>query len=277
MKNVTSKCDKIYPADKYILSHAKELDYSFCYMNFPRYKPKYIRNRFMKLKKDGKIIPLQPRSCPRYYILKEWKYRYIHQTAKNVTTDPILVRSDNPVEVKRVWTSFSAFLESLPPVDLAHIHDVHLNFSSADLDFVGDEWEWEERSKSWHHHYECDDGWGYTVSAYSTTKTVTVAVKCKFYYSICGLLQLILKLGEVKAQLGDVPNPRSWRVSMWHYGKDLAYPIRGRDFEVCFGTFSGCLGRIYYKNDLAVVRFEEIHTPNKPLQEIFEEVVKNEA
>jgi hypothetical protein len=168
-------------------------------------------------------------------------------------------------------------LESLPPTDLVHVHDVHLRFSAKDFGFVNPDWLWSDCGAFWHRRFEFADGWSCKVNAYRGTGTVTVSVGCKFFYSTSGLLRLACLLGRVKERLGNVPDPMNWIVSLWHYGKDLACAVRGRDFEVCFETFSGCLARIYYKHDLSVVRFEEVQKPAKPLAELFEEVVSKES
>lgn len=258
-----------------ILTFAKRVDHPFCFKDFcPPHSHSYVRKTLMRLKEDGKILPLA-RTRPRFYILKHWEPRY--RRTKKGTDNPIGVKvfpRRKSYECRRVWTSFSAFLESLPAEDLAHVHDVHLFFSSANFGFVNEQWEWEKKSKCWRRNFTCRDGWGYSVGAYATTRTVTVSVQCKFYYSVSGLLRLTSLLGEIRVQLGDVPDPGSWTVSMWHYGKDFPCTVRGVDFEVCFETLAGTLARIYFKNDLATVRFEEVQTPNKSLQQIFEEVMK---
>jgi hypothetical protein len=271
---VTAHSDsKGHSAEKYILQRARELDRPFCFKDFcPPISHGYFRNCITRLRTE--ILPL-PHTCPRFYILKERQNMYT--TAYNVTRDPIGVRVSQrhlgSLGPRRAWTSFSAFLESLPPTDLAHIHDIHLYFSARNFDFVNKNWEWEDRSKFWHRRFDCPDGWTYTVTAYQGTRTVTVAVGCRFFYSTSGLLRLACLLGGIKGLLGNVPDPMSWTVSLWHYGKDIPCTVRGRDFEVCFETFSGCLGRIYHKHNMGVVRVEEIQSPAKPLAQLFDEIL----
>jgi hypothetical protein len=292
-KNVTRRCDSkqwecgLGSACARILTKVKQNDRPFCFKDFcypktrenndfhPLLSHGYFRNCICKLKQQELIEPLSDTN-PRFYILKEWHYRYLGKSV--VTPNPIRVKTkssqaSHSLEPKKTWTNFCAFLESLVPTELVHIHDVHLRFSALDFGFVDEKWKWFKQGGFWNQCFDFSDGWSCKVNAYKNTKTVSVSVGCKFFYSSIGLLRLAVLLGGVKERLGNVPDPMSWIVSLWHYGKDFRCAVRGRDFEVCFETFSGCLGRIYNKHGLSVIRFEEVQTPDKSLARLFEEVL----
>jgi hypothetical protein len=298
-KNVTQRCDnkqweyRLGSACTRIITKAKQNDRPFCFKDFcypktienkdfhPLISHGYFRNCICKLRRGELIEPLSDTN-PRFYILKEWHYRYYGKSS--VTSSPIRVKAPlsernglNVLQSKKVWTSFGTFLESLPLSDLVNVHDVHLRFSAADFSFIDENWTWFKQGDFWNRCFNYPDGWSVKVNAYKNTKTVTVSVGCKFFFSTRGLLHLACLLGGVKEHLGNVPEPASWVVSLWHYGKDLPCAIRGFDFEVCFETLFGCLGRIYYKNNLSVVRLEEVQTPKKSISEIFEEILSNKG
>jgi hypothetical protein len=287
---VTDTNDSSANACKRILAKARRIQRPFCYKDFcepltddnkdfqPLIDHGYFRNCISELMGEHVLALKKTRPC--FYILKENASQYYHR--QDVTQKSIRVtahrsdRGESSFQVRRVMSSFLSFLEALPPSDLVEIHDVHFLFSSSDFSFVNGSWRWFDRGSFWNRSLLFPDGWTCKINAYKRTKTVTVSVGCKFFYSTSGLLRLTCLLGAIKERLqGNIPDPAAWIVTMWHYGKDLKCPVRGRDFEVCFETFSGCLARIYYKHNLGVVRFEEVQTPSKSLGELFEEVMAN--
>jgi hypothetical protein len=144
---VTAKCDrKQYPGELFILEKAKRIDRPFSFKDFcPPLSHGYFRNCIWRLR--DRIIRL-PKTCPGFYILKERQNRY--PSLKNMTTHPIRVPvlvsrgCKGGLEPKRVWSSFSGFLESLPPTDLVQVHDVHLRFNAAEFRFIDSGWSWSD-------------------------------------------------------------------------------------------------------------------------------------
>lgn len=67
----------------YILQKAKELNRSFSYMDFPEIPHNSFRKLILELKKQGKILPLEQRTNPRFYIPTEWKDLYPPVTQNN--------------------------------------------------------------------------------------------------------------------------------------------------------------------------------------------------
>lgn len=56
----------------YIMEEARDLQHSFCFRDFPELEHSLFRKCILKLKNREKILPLQPRTNPRFYILREW-------------------------------------------------------------------------------------------------------------------------------------------------------------------------------------------------------------
>ncbi len=111
------------------------------------------------------------------------------------------------------------------------------------------------------------------------TGRVQVAVKCGLKpipFHFRGLTRLTSVLGELKGRLGwnKVPNVVDWVVTSWHYGKDSCKEVSGSGFNVTFGTWSKTLGRIYLKHELKKVRVEDIQSPHRSIQELFEDCMR---
>lgn len=60
----------------YILEEARELDQSFSFKDFAELGHDFFRKCVLELRKRNKILALEPRSNPRFYILREWLPRY---------------------------------------------------------------------------------------------------------------------------------------------------------------------------------------------------------
>jgi hypothetical protein len=94
-------------------------------------------------------------------------------------------------------------------------------------------------------------------------------------FNFAGLTRLTSVLGELKGKLGwvDAPSVVEWVVTSWHYGKDSLKEVSGASFNVTFQTWSKTFARIYVKRELQKVRVEEIQSPNRTVQELFETVM----
>lgn len=60
----------------YVMEKARELHRSFSFRDFPELGHDFFRKCVLRLKNRRKVLPLQPRTNPRYYILTEWKSEY---------------------------------------------------------------------------------------------------------------------------------------------------------------------------------------------------------
>lgn len=60
----------------YLMEKARDLQRSFSFRDFAELGHNFFRKCILRLKKRGKILPLQPRTNPRFYILTEWKSDY---------------------------------------------------------------------------------------------------------------------------------------------------------------------------------------------------------
>jgi len=56
----------------YVMEKARDLQQSFSFRDFPELGHNLFRKCILELKKRGKILPLQPRTNPRFHILREW-------------------------------------------------------------------------------------------------------------------------------------------------------------------------------------------------------------
>ena len=90
-----------------------------------------------------------------------------------------------------------------------------------------------------------------------------------------GAISRLMAQGEIKGKLGwrNIPHVVDWIITQWHYGKDSLKEISGASLNVTFETWSKTLGRIYVKSELKRIRVEEIQSPRKPIQELFEEII----
>jgi len=93
------------------------------------------------------------------------------------------------------------------------------------------------------------------------------------------LTRLTCVLGELKGKLdwAGVPSVVDWVVTSWHYGKDSLKEVSGASFNVTFQTWSNTFARIYVKRELRKVRVEEIQSPNRTVQELFETVMNRDS
>lgn len=60
----------------YVMEKARDLQRSFSFRDFPELGHGLFRKCVLRLKKRGKVLPLQPRSNPRFYVLREWLADY---------------------------------------------------------------------------------------------------------------------------------------------------------------------------------------------------------
>ena len=97
-------------------------------------------------------------------------------------------------------------------------------------------------------------------------------------FSFGGLTRLTSVLGELKGKLGwsNIPNVADWLVTSWHYGKDSRKEVSGTSLNVTFETWSKTLARIYAKSELKKIRVEEIQSPHRTVQDLFETVMNRD-
>jgi len=60
----------------YVMEKARDLQRSFSFCDFPELGHNFFRKCVLRLRERKKIVPLEPRSNPRFYILREWISAY---------------------------------------------------------------------------------------------------------------------------------------------------------------------------------------------------------
>lgn len=262
----------------YILAKARELDHAFTYLDLKgRFEYGTLRNVVSKLRKRGNILKLPEENSARF-ILVSWKdrpeYKRWFQNDKIPMGGRVKVFRRGSVLV----VDFVGFVESLDWGELAYVHGVRVEFDAVRVDGVssGAGWLWSARSHSWRRKFD-DLEFPLTVQVYDTGR-VQVVVKCSLKpipFDFGGLTRLAAVLGELKGRLGwsNVPNVVDWTVTSWHYGKDSLNEVSGASLNVTFETWSRTLARIYTKSELKKIRVEEVQSPRRTVQDLFEGVM----
>lgn len=71
----------------YVVEKARDLNRSFMFRTFSELGHDLFRKCILDLKRRGKVLPLEPRTNPRFYILSEWRERY-PTMLENITIKP---------------------------------------------------------------------------------------------------------------------------------------------------------------------------------------------
>lgn len=50
-----------------VIQKALQISRNFCFHDFPELSPKHFRKLILHLKRKGKVAPVEPRTCPRFY------------------------------------------------------------------------------------------------------------------------------------------------------------------------------------------------------------------
>jgi hypothetical protein len=74
-------CSRAFQA--YIMEKARDLDRAFSFMDFTEINHDLFRKLILEPKKRQKIVALEPRTNPQFYILHEWKDRYPTMSENN--------------------------------------------------------------------------------------------------------------------------------------------------------------------------------------------------
>jgi len=266
----------------YILAEAKRLDRAFVYLDLDgRFTYGTLRNTISKLVKEEKILKF-PKECTARFILASWKdrpeYKRWFRNDKTPTGGRVKVFRDDLGA--RLVVDFVSFVESLDWGELAYVHDVRVEFDAVRIDGVSSSagWLWSPRSHSWRRRFDLE--FPLTVQVYDSGR-VQVAVRCSLKpipFDFEGLTRLAAVLGELKGLLGwsNVPNVVDWTVTSWHYGKDSLNEVSGSSLNATFATWSRTLGRIYCKSELKKIRVEEIQSPRRTIQALFEGIMNRE-
>jgi len=269
----------------FIIAYAKRLNRALTYRDLlegaeGRFTYGTLRNKVSTLINDREVLKF-PKENPARFILPGWKdrpeYRRWFQNDKNPMGGRVKVYKRG----SELAVDFVSFVESLDWEELCYVHDVRVEFDAVCVDGIrsSDGWLWSLRSHSWLRKFD-DLEFPLTVQVYDTGR-VQVAVKCSLKpipFNFEGLTRLTSVLGELKGRLGwsNVPNVADWTVTIWHYGKDSKSEVSGASFNVTFETWSKTLARIYTKLELNKIRVEEIQSPRRTVQDLFETVMNRE-
>ena len=84
----------------YITEKARELDRAFSFMDFKEINHDLFRKLILELKKRQKLLSLEPRTNPQFYIIPKWKERY-PAMSKNNRVKPQSKSDDNDSSEKK--------------------------------------------------------------------------------------------------------------------------------------------------------------------------------
>lgn len=265
----------------FIIAYAKRLNHAFYYEDLVegaerRYTYGTLRNNVSRLREDGEVLKF-PKENPARFILLGWKDRSEYERWFQDDKTPMGGRVKVYKRGSELRVDFVSFIESLDWEELCYVHDVRVEFDAVCVDCVG--WLRSLRSHSWLRKFE-DLEFPLTVQVYESG-CVQVVVRCSLKpipFDFEGLTRLTAVLGELKGRLGwgNVPNVVDWMVTSWHYGKDSKNEVSGASFNVTFETWSKTLARIYTKLELKKIRVEEIQSPHRTVQDLFETVMNRE-
>ena len=265
----------------YILAKAKRLDYAFSYSDLDGpFAYGTLRNTLSKLREDREILKL-PQECPARFILASWKDRLEYKRWFQNDKTPMGGQGKVFRRGSVLVVGFASFVESLDWGELAYVHNVRVEFDAVRVDGVSpvSGWCWSPESHSWSRKFD-DLEFPLTVQVYDTGR-IQVVAKCSLKpipFDFEGLTRLATVLGELKGRLGwsNVPNVVDWTVTSWHYGKDSLNEVSGASLNATFKTWSQTLARIYTKSELKKIRVEEIQSPRRKVQDLFEEVMNRD-
>jgi len=265
----------------FIIAYAKRLNRAFTYKDLlegakERHTYGTLRNNVSRLRKNREVLKF-PKENPARFILPSWKDRPEYRRWFQNDKIPMGGRVKVYKRGSELRVDFVSFVESLDWEELCYVHDVRVEFDAVCVDCVG--WLWSLRSHSWLRKFD-DLEFPLTVQVYDSGR-VQVAVKCSLKpipFNFEGLTRLTSVLGELKGRLGwsNVPNVVDWAATSWHYGKDSKNEVSGASFNVTFETWSKTLARIYTKLELNKIRVEEIQSPRRTVQDLFEAVMNRE-
>jgi len=269
----------------YILAEVNRLNHAFTYRDLVegakgRFTYGTIRNNICRLK-AGRTILKFPKENSARFILADWMDRPEYKRWFQNDKTPMGVRGKVFRRGSVLVVNFASFVESLDWGELAYVHDVRVEFDAVHLDGVSSSagWRWSPKCHSWRRKFDHLE-FPLTVQVYDTGR-VQVAVRCSLKpipFDFEGLMRLATVLGELKGRLGwsNVPNVVDWMVTSWHYGKDSLKEVSGTSLNATFETWSRTLARIYTKSELKKIRVEEIQSPRRTVQDLFEEIMNRE-
>ena len=270
----------------YIVAEAERLNRAFTYGDLlkgakGRFAYGTLRNNISRLRTDGGVLKF-PKENPARFILLGWKDRPEYRRWFQNDKAPMGGRVKVYKRGSELRVDFVSFIESLDWGELVYVHDVRVEFDAVRVDDVCSAaagWLWSLRSRSWLRKFD-DLEFPLTVQVYHSG-CVQVVVKCSLKpipFNFEGLTRLTAVLGELKGRLGwgNVPNVVDWMVTSWHYGKDSKNEVSGASLNVTFVTWSKTLARIYTKLELKKIRVEEIQSPHRTVQDLFETVMNRE-
>jgi hypothetical protein len=241
-----------------------------------------LRNKFLMLKQQGKI-EVDYKSKQSFYTLKGIKFKRNRYGINNTMTPNRMVVPSLSLPSS---LSLSNFIDTLPP-DRYAVHDIRFKFRLEDI--------WSnlirrhpeltpnEVSKDIALDRLIIDDLTIKVTVHHTD-TVSVIVACTLRpvaVDTNDLKRLSDALTRVEerlfafiedrppslSSLNPIPNHKSWKVTMWHFGIDSPQEYAGDKFEITWEDGSTALARIYTKNfkdgNGIRIRRERQEYPNK--------------
>jgi hypothetical protein len=243
----------------------KQADHALNYPDFGGFSSYgTLRNEMSKLVKQRRVIKL-PKELPARFILPEWAHRPEYSCVQ---------RNDKKGTADRF--DFLSYLESLGWESALGVHNLKLSFEVFQLHWLDSGWMYCRKSRSFSRSLNLS----YPVSVQCfDSGTVLVSVKSSsrpFPLDLNGLVPLSYLLGEVRACLHApcIPDPSTWRVVQWHLNRDSEkLQGGGKDVYLTFKDFFNDSAQFYYKHALSKYRAEVNQSPNRTIQEIFENIL----
>jgi hypothetical protein len=222
-----------------------------------------------KLVKQGKVLRL-PKEFPARFILPEWAHRPEYSCVQ---------RNDKRCRVGKF--DFLSYLERLGWSPILCVHNLKLSFLVYQLRWVseGEGWKYQRSNHSYCRRLSLS--YSVSVQCYDTG-TALVSVECSakpFPLDLDGLFALSHLLGEVRACLkaNCIPDPSTWRIVQWHLNRDSEEQSGGGpDVYLTFRDFFDDSAQFYYKHKLEKYRAEVAQSPNRTIQEVFENILNRD-
>jgi hypothetical protein len=268
-QNNDKKRDKKEKCSEHIINTLKRANIALNYADFgAKFAYGTLRNEMGKQVNHGAVLTL-PNECPGRYILLQWVHRPEYSCAIRIYSRGRVGKFD-----------FLSYLESLPWGKFLCVHDLRLCFMVYHLSWLGEGWQYCKESRSYSRRFELS----YPVSVQCfDSGTVLVSISCSvspFPLDLNGLGALLGLLGELRNVLHapNIPDPNNWLVVQWHLNRDTEeLQGGGIDVYLTFKDFFDDSAQFYHKRELDRMRAEVIQSPNRTIQQVFENILTREA
>ncbi len=222
----------------------------------------------MKELVDNNLVVAIPKEWPKRFILTEWAGRPEYA---------FVIRNYKRSMVGRF--DFLSYLERISYSGPLSVHNLKVSFLAYQFPWLDSSWTYCPHNKSWTKPLELS--YPVRVECFETG-SVLVNIRCSsrtFPLDSQGLFALHALLVEVKCALHspNIPEPMTWRVANWHLNRDSEQLLGGGlDVHLTFKDMFDDSAQFYYKRELDRVRVEVSQSPQKSIQEVFENALNRD-